>query len=148
MEIIKATSNNIKDVVEISQILWNKNSTEKLEKLEKEYQNTLNREDSVIFLLLLKSKVIGFAHCQLRYEYVEGTNSSPVGYLEGIFISENYRKFGHASKLIQFCESWLKEKGCTEFASDSEINNIDSYNFHKSNGFTEANKIVCYTKEI
>lgn len=28
----------------------------------------------------------------LRYDYVEGTNSSPVGCLEGVFIKEEFRK--------------------------------------------------------
>lgn len=96
----------------------------------------------------MKSKVIGFAHCQLRYDYVEGTKSSPVSYLEGIFIEEDYRRYGYANKLIKSCESWLKEKGCTEFASDSVIDNMDSYNFHTSNGFTEVNRIRCYIKRI
>ena len=35
---------------------------------------------------------VGFAQCGLRRDYVEGTDSSPVGYLEGIFIKEEYRK--------------------------------------------------------
>ena len=30
----------------------------------------------------------GFAQCQLRRDYVEGTKTSPVGYPEGIFVAE------------------------------------------------------------
>lgn len=35
---------------------------------------------------------IGFAQCQLRCDYVEGTKTTPVGYLEGIFIKDGYRR--------------------------------------------------------
>lgn len=36
--------------------------------------------------------LIGFAQCQLRCDYVEGTKTTPVGYLEGIFIKDGYRR--------------------------------------------------------
>lgn len=41
MEIIKASINNQKDVVRISNNLWNKDS---IDELEKEYRDTLERE--------------------------------------------------------------------------------------------------------
>ena len=59
-----------------------------------------------------EDKPIAFAQCQLRHDYVEGTESSPVGYLEGIFVSEGYRKKGCAAELLSECERWAKEKGC------------------------------------
>lgn len=89
---------------------------------------------------------IGFAQCQLRYDYVEGTSTSPVGYLEGIFVKESYRSKGYAKELLTECEVWAKGNGCQEFASDCEIDNINSLHFHKSMNFTEANRIICFTK--
>ena len=86
--------------------------------------------------------------CQLRHDYVEGTHSSPVGYLEGIFVKEDYRKRGIAKKLLQACEQWSKEKGCTEFASDCEITNEQSLKFHLKADFSEANRIICFTKKL
>ena len=91
---------------------------------------------------------IGFAQCQLRYDYVEGTRTSPVGYLEGIFIKEGYRNKGYAKELLAECEAWAKCKGCQEFASDCEIDNIDSFQYHKAMNFTEANRIICFTKTL
>ncbi len=32
----------------------------------------------------MKTVHVGFTQCQLRYDYVEGTKTSPVGYLERI----------------------------------------------------------------
>ena len=79
---------------------------------------------------------------------MEGTATSPVGYLEGIFIKEDKRNLGYAKELLAKCEQWAKEKGCTEFASDCELNNEASLAFHKALNFTEANRIICFTKVL
>ena len=86
--------------------------------------------------------------CQLRNDYVEGTKTSPVGYLEGIYVLDEYRKRGYAGQLLKECENWAKDEDCLEFASDCEIDNFDSYNFHVKMGFTEANRIICFTKQL
>lgn len=91
---------------------------------------------------------VGFAQCGLRRDYVEGTTSSPVGYLEGIFIKEEYRKRGLARDLLEACQEWAKEQGCTEFSSDCELDNEDSRKFHLKMGFAEANRIICFTKKL
>lgn len=90
----------------------------------------------------------GFVQVSLRTDYVEGSNSSPVGYIEGIYITEAYRKQGIAKRLIQAAESWAKEKGCKELASDCELENQLSIDFHNKIGFEEANRIVCFIKPI
>ena len=89
-----------------------------------------------------------FAQCGLRYDYVEGTDSSPVGYLEGVFVSEGYRRRGYAAELISQCEAWAKEKGCREFASDCELANHESLEFHMAVGFEEVNRVICFRKEL
>lgn len=81
-------------------------------------------------------------------DYVEGTATSPVGYLEGIFIKPEYRNKGLARELIKACEEWAKEKGCKEFASDCELHNEESRRFHMATGFDEANRIICFVKKI
>lgn len=86
--------------------------------------------------------------CELRHEYVEGTETSPVGYLEGIFIREGYRRKGYAAELLAECERWAQLQGCKEFASDCEVKNEGSMRFHRAAGFDEANRIVCYVKKL
>lgn len=90
----------------------------------------------------------GPALCSLRHDYVEGGESSPVGYLEGVVVDANYRKSGIAKILCAECEQWAKDKGCKEFASDCEITNEESLRFHLHMGFTEENRIICFRKEI
>ncbi|MCQ2771590.1 MAG: GNAT family N-acetyltransferase, partial [Clostridia bacterium] len=86
--------------------------------------------------------------CGLRHDYVEGCNTCPVGYLEGIVVDQDYRKKGIARILCKECEEWAKEHGCTEFASDCELSNDESLSFHLSIGFKEENRIICFRKEI
>ena len=119
-----------------------------IDKLRNELIQDLVKKDIAIFVCYLKNEIIAFAQCQLRYDYVEGTNSSPVGYLEGIYVEPMYRKQGIAKKLVEECEKWSLKKGCTEFASDCELNNSISFNFHLSVGFEEANRIICFRKKL
>ena len=116
--------------------------------LMEEFTELVAREDVRIFLKYKDELPVGFAQCQLRHDYVEGTQSSPVGYLEGIFIMEGHRRRGYAKELLNACEGWARNKGCKEFASDCEIDNVDSFRFHIAAGLTEANRIICFTKKL
>jgi aminoglycoside 6'-N-acetyltransferase I len=119
-----------------------------VDELEIEFEETLNNDDAEFFIKYVDNKPIGFAQCSLRVDYVEGTDSSPVGYLEGIFVDVNYRNKGYAKELLHACEKWAKDMGCKEFASDCELDNIDSFKFHMAMGFDEANRIICFRKCI
>ena len=112
------------------------------------FENLISGDNAVCFLQYVDGEAIGFAQRQLRHEYVEGTDSSPVGYLEGIFVEDAYRRHGYAKALLRECEAWAKEKHCTEFASDCELENDDSLRFHTAMGFEEANRIICFRKDI
>lgn len=102
---------------------------------------------AAFFLAEEDRQPVEVAQCQLRHDYVEGTDSSPAGYPEGIFVEEAVRGKGIAAALLVRCESWAKEKSCTEFASDCELLNKASIRFHKALDFSEANPIVCFRKE-
>ena len=91
---------------------------------------------------------IGFAQCQLRHDYVEGCETSPVGFLEGIFVAEGYRLTGTGRALLVACEAWSKSVGCTEFASDCELDNTVSLAWHMKNGFTEMGRTIWFAKKL
>ena len=113
----------IKDLHILSELacqLWPDNT---VEEMRLEFSEIITKTYAAFFLAYAEETAIGFAQCQLRHDYVEGTDSSPVGYLEGIYVAEGYRKQGIAKELLSACESWAKEKGCTEFASDCELAN-------------------------
>lgn len=119
-----------------------------VEKLAEEFDSLIPSEACAVFLLMVADRPAGFAQCQLRRDYVEGAHTSPVGYLEGIFVLPEYRSQGRAKELLAHCEQWAREQGCTEFASDCELENSGSLAFHLKMGFAEANRIICFTKEL
>lgn len=141
----KAESKDLYILSELACQLWPDRT---VEEMRSEFADTIAKPDAAFFLAYAEETAIGFAHCQLRRDYVEGTDSSPIGYLEGIYVADGYRKKGVAKELLTACESWAKSKGCTEFASDCELDNTQSLQFHLNVGFEEANRIICFTKKI
>ena len=141
----KVQAKDLHILAELACKLWPDNT---VEEMCAEMGAVLAKPDSAFLLAYLEDVPIGFAQCQLRYDYVEGTDSSPVGYLEGIYVAEEYRKHGIARELLSACGSWAKSKGCTEFASDCELENVHSLQFHLNVGFEEANRIICFTKKL
>jgi len=100
------------------------------------------------YLYVMGEEAVAFISLSLRHDYVEGTDSSPVGYVEGIYVKPGWRGKGIAKELIAHAKKWAMERGCTELASDCVLNNEDSRAFHGSVGFEEANVIVCFTMEL
>lgn len=141
----KATQNDIRVLAELAIQMW---SNHTVSELDADFTEIVNNNDAVCFIKYVDDIPVGFAQCQLRYDYVEGTHSSPVGYLEGIFVVQEYQHKGYAKELLCECESWAKEKGCSEFASDCELENKNSYSFHIAMGFEEANRVICFKKEL
>lgn len=141
----KAEPRDAKTVAKLAVGLWQEHSTEEMEA---EFVELLADNACAVFLYEQAGESIGFAQCQLRHDYVEGTETSPVGYLEGVFVEKPYRNRGVASALLAACENWARERGCKEFASDCELTNTDSLYFHLAAGFTEANRIICFVKGL
>lgn len=141
----KAEINDAAAVAELALLLWPEHT---LEELTGEFEELISQDDAACFLTYAGDTAVGFAQCQLRHDYVEGTESSPVGYLEGIYVQENHRHQGYAKMLLSACEAWARDQGCTEFASDCELTNTESLKFHLNVGFEEANRIICFTKKL
>lgn len=141
----KATNNDSHVLAEMAVLMWNSHT---VDELETEFMETLNDKNSTFFIKYINNIPVGFSQCGLKTDYVEGTESSPIGYLEGIFVKEKYRNKGCAKELLCACEMWAKEIGCSEFASDCELDNIGSFNFHMVMGFDEANRIICFKKRL
>lgn len=141
----KAGKEDLETLADLAVLLWDGHT---VDELIDEFADIISEGKSQFFLKYENDIPVGFVHCQLRYDYVEGTKTTPVGYLEGIFVREDYRKQGYAKELLMECEAWAKENGCQEFASDCEIDNTNSFHFHKAMDFIEANRIICFSKKL
>lgn len=91
--------------------------------------------------------ICGFVEAGTR-PYAEGCNSSPVAYIEGWWVEPGFRKLGVGRALIAAAEEWARSLGMTELASDAELDNVMSIDAHRSLGFREVERIVCFRKAL
>ncbi|OLF51012.1 aminoglycoside 6'-N-acetyltransferase [Pseudomonas chlororaphis] len=91
---------------------------------------------------------VGLAEASLRRDYVNGTEHSPVVFLEGLYVSAEQRRQGIAERLIEAVAHWGREQGCVEMASDTGLENLASQAVHKALGFAETERVVYFKKTL
>ena len=99
------------------------------------------------FLKNSDDQIVGFIELSSR-NIVDGCLSSPVAYIEGLYLKKEYQGIGLGKEAIETIKSWCKEKGFSELGSDTEITNINAQKFFKSVGFQESYRIVEFCTKI
>src|SRR5579871_4332979 len=79
--------------------------------------------------------IVGFLEVRLRSHADSCNESWPVGYVEGWFVAEPYRRQTIGAQLLAAAEDWARKQGCSEMASDAEIENLVSQRVHEALGF-------------
>ena len=74
--------------------------------------------------------------------------TSPVAFLEGIYVEPDHRGTGVARRLVAAIETWARQSGCSELASDAAISNVASQQMHEALGFTETQRVVYFRKVL
>ena len=121
----------------------------KKEDLEREFRMELKSGEHKHFIVKNDcNEFVGFINLSIRNDYVQGSLTSPVVYIEGIFVKAEFRNQGIAKQLVVQAEKWAQEKGYTEIGSDTELSNVDSQQFHIKVGFEKAGVIVHFVKKI
>ena len=92
-------------------------------------------------------RTIGFAELSIR-AYAEGCETDRVAFLEGWYVAPEARRHGVGRALVAAAERWAELQGCTEFASDAVLDNIESASAHAALGFEETVQIRCFRKPI
>lgn len=144
--ILPVAPEELDDWDNLSAELWPEQSAEETRR---ENQQILDSLDQIAFLAKTKEReTIGFIELSLRHEYVAGAKTSPVVYMEGIYVKDGHRDRGIGAALIRRAEEWALSKGCNEIASDALLGNDGSINFHKRAGFQEVERTVAFIKTI
>ena len=125
--------------------LWPHHSPEELRR---DAVELMARECSAVFVASDGTGLAGFAEATLRVDYVNGTSTSPVTFLEGLYVVPRYRRQGVARSLCDAVERWGARAGCTEFASDSLLENEDGRAAHAALGFIETERVAYFLKSI
>ena len=90
----------------------------------------------------------GLVEVALRNDYVNGTKSSPVAFLEGVYVVPAERRRGIARLLMAAAEGWARARGCVEFASDASLADQSSHAMHRAVGFEETERVVYFRKVL
>jgi len=93
-------------------------------------------------------RAVGLAEAALRFDYVNGTSSSPAAYLEGLYVVPEERAQGVAKQLVKAVSDWAQSMGCTELASDASLDNLVSHAMHLALGFHETERVVFFRKTL
>ena len=111
------------------------------------------RPDSTMPLSILVAEtdagdLIGFLEVGLR-SHADGCDARvPVGFVEGWFVAERYRRQGVGAKLLAAAEDWARGRGCIEMASDTWLDSDKSQRAHEALGFEVVDRCVHYRKAL
>lgn len=90
----------------------------------------------------------GFIEVGLR-SHAEGCyDGKAVGYIEGWWVDPDLRDEGIGRALMAAAEDWARARGCTELASDAELDNPGSHRAHAALGFEETERLVTFRKPL
>jgi aminoglycoside 6'-N-acetyltransferase I len=146
MGVIEACAAGDPGWLQLRQALWPGDESEHLLEMQafcaepRRYGNFIIRGDD--------GEPAGFVEVALRSDYVNGTDTSPVAFLEGLYVAPAWRRGGLARALVARGEQWAREQGCSEFASDAVLENTASHAMHAALGFAETERVVYFRKRL
>jgi aminoglycoside 6'-N-acetyltransferase I len=146
LAVTRCTESDIPDWIELRHQLWPWN-----ELLDHEDVRRILEQGATLAAFIARGpqgEALGFAEAALRTDYVNGCDSSPVLFLEGIFVRPGHRRRGIARALCDAVAGWGKGLGCIEFASDALLEDAQSHAFHGALGFTETDRVVYFRKPL
>jgi aminoglycoside 6'-N-acetyltransferase I len=91
---------------------------------------------------------VGFIEGSIRADYVNGTETSPVGFVEGVYVAPEWRRRGVARQLFAAIGDWARARGCHELASDALLDNEISQRAHRALGFEETERVVYFVRKL
>jgi aminoglycoside 6'-N-acetyltransferase I len=89
----------------------------------------------------------GFVEAGLR-PAADGYGPGPVGYVEGWYVDADLRRRGVGRQLLRAAEDWARGRGCTEMASDADIDNTVSRAAHARLGYDEVDRLAHFRKPL
>ncbi|MGC2405828.1 MAG: GNAT family N-acetyltransferase [Candidatus Cybelea sp.] len=90
---------------------------------------------------------MGFLELAVR-PFADGCESRPVAHVEGWYVEPAARGRGVGRALMTAAENWARERGFTELASDTEVENDVSLAAHLRVGFFETERLIKFRKPL
>ena len=92
--------------------------------------------------------LLGFVQVGLRSHADGCETTTPVGFIEGWFVKEDFRGTGIGRKLVEAAEEWARGLQCCEMASDALLDNHPSMRAHTALGFEVVDRCVHFRKKL
>jgi aminoglycoside 6'-N-acetyltransferase I len=141
----RATYEDKPDWLSMRQGLW---PDAPIEYLNFDMDDRLADRDYAVFVASGEDgELVAFIEVGLR-DYGEGCETSPVGYIEAWYVDEHIRGQRVGREIVRVAEEWAREKGCSEMASDTWLENEASIAAHWKLGYEEADRLVHFVKRL
>ena len=100
------------------------------------YHEQISSEDAAFYLAFEKQVPVGYICAQLQkrapvYKY------SQVGFIDGLFVKEEFRRIGVGKKLVELALSWFQEREIDRIQLNVASLNQPGIDFWKKCGFTD-----------
>jgi len=102
---------------------------------------------AAVFIAQDAGIAVGFLELALR-SFSDGCQSMPVPHVEGWYVEPRARNKGAGRALMLAAEAWSLQRGYSELASDTEIDNAASLRAHQRCGFTEVERLIKLRKPL
>ena len=110
-------------------------------KLDNWYPNLIDKDNNQLFIAVYNNEIVGYA-----YVKIITSSDSPEIYTEasisGIYIKENYRRQGIATKLINEAKKWCINKGVSYLKLNVLEGNRTALNLYKKLGFNDFSRVL------
>jgi aminoglycoside 6'-N-acetyltransferase I len=116
--------------------------------LDRHNRSLLTRDDAALFVAERPDgSVCGFVEAGTR-PYVDGCDTSPVGYIEAWYVDPDMRRSGVGRALLRAAEDWARSRGYAEMGSDALLANEVSHRAHVASGYAEVDRVVQFRKPL
>jgi aminoglycoside 6'-N-acetyltransferase I len=127
--------------------LWPNTSEAHLDEIAQFFAGQLQEPLAVLLAYENDETPLGFIELNIR-TYAEGCKTNRIGYVEGWYVEPHARRRGIGRALFAAGENWARAQGCTEMASDIELDNEVSFVAHRALGYEETDRIICFRKDL
>lgn len=103
-------------------------------KVKKYFTEIYDKDYNALICASIDDKIIGFIYGFLKYEQGNFVKEN-VGFIDALYVNDEYRNQGIASKLIEEFYKWCDLKKIKFLEIGSFVENEVAYNFYKKLGF-------------
>ena len=127
--------------------LWPGSDDDHAGEVDRFFAGALHNPLAVLIAADGSGRAIGFAELSIR-NCAEDCLTDRVAYLEGWYVAPEWRRRGVGRALVAAAETWARAQGCSEFGSDTQLDNEASAAAHHALGFTETDRIRTFRKTL